>query len=434
MMQIKAVLSLSPDMTVKDSFQLAYQTVKSNKLRSSITIAIIAFGIMALISIITAIQSMNDSLRTSFATMGANGFTISYKESWRFAGNYQTKKETKGKKKKRSDLDKYITLTQAETFKNNFDYPAIVGIVLDGNNNAEIQYQNKKTNPNVNVTGGDEHFLEINGYKLRAGRNINAREVYGGSNVCLLGYDVAKKLFGEYPEKSVDKIVRLSSVPYRVIGLLEPKGSSALLRADNIIITSYNSLRRYEGASPSFDIGVVAGDVMQMEGAISEATGLFRGIRRQQPMDEDNFQIKKSDRLAEQFLSFLSSIQGAAVFIGLITLIGAAIGLMNIMLVSVNERTREVGLIKAIGGKKGNIRQQFLFESVIITLFGALFGIILGIIVGNLFAFFLNAGFIIPWGWVFTGIILCTVVGLMAGLWPAIKASKLNPITALRYE
>ena len=147
-----------------------------------------------------------------------------------------------------------------------------------------------------------------------------------------------------------------------------------------------------------------------------------------------NFVIEKSDKLAETFIGLLGSIQGAAGAIGLITLVGAAIGLMNIMLVAVNERTREVGLIKAIGGKKRNIRQQFLFESTIISLLGALFGIVLGVLVGNLFSIFLKTGFVVPWAWVIMGIIICSGVGLLAGLWPAIKASKLNPITALRYE
>jgi putative ABC transport system permease protein len=189
-----------------------------------------------------------------------------------------------------------------------------------------------------------------------------------------------------------------------------------------------------DNISPSFTIGVMAKDVQSLDGAVNEATSVFRGIRKLTPIEEDNFVIEKSDKLAETFIGLLGSIQGAAGAIGLITLIGAAIGLMNIMLVAVNERTREVGLIKAIGGKRKNIRQQFLFESTIISLLGAFFGILLGVLVGNLFSIVLKTGFVVPWAWIIGGIIICSGVGLLAGLWPAIKASRLNPITALRYE
>ena len=256
-----------------------------------------------------------------------------------------------------------------------------------------------------------------------------------GRNVCLVGSDVAVKLFGETnKDKAVDKIINIGGIPYRAIGVLKSKGSSALLRADNVVITSYNNVRTMSNVSPSFVIGVKANDLQLLPAAVDEATSVFRGIRKLTPRDDENFVIEKSDKLAETFISLLSSIQGAAGLIGLITLIGAAIGLMNIMLVAVNERTREVGLIKALGGKKRNIRQQFLFESIIISLLGAIFGIILGVLIGNLFSMFLHSGFVVPWGWVITGIVICSAVGLLAGLWPAIKASRLNPITALRYE
>jgi putative ABC transport system permease protein len=269
---------------------------------------------------------------------------------------------------------------------------------------------------------------------LIAGRNFNNLDVNTGRSVCLLGSDVASKLFGASPEKAVDKIIKVGSLPYRVIGVLKEKGSSALLRMDNIIITTYNNVRRLTDPNVSYLIGVTANDISQMEGAISEATATFRAIRKLHPTEDDNFAIEKSDKLAETFIGLLGSIQGAAGAIGLITLIGAAIGLMNIMLVAVNERTREVGLIKALGGKKANIRQQFLFESTIISVMGALCGIILGVLVGNLFAALLGTGFVVPWAWVIIGIAICTIVGLLAGLWPAVKAAKLDPIVALRYE
>jgi putative ABC transport system permease protein len=422
-------------MTLGDSFSLAYRTVQSNRLRTGLTVAIIAFGIMALIGIITAIDALNGSLRESFSTMGANGFTISYKERFRFNDNEQTQKVDKTKKQKKSNLDKPIQLQEAELFKKSFDYPALVSISLSGPGAVELRYQSKKTNPNVRVTGGDENYLPVNGFTVAAGRNFNQLDVQSGRNVCLLGSEVATKLFGLGNEvKGVDKVISIGGIPYRVIGVLKSKGSSALMRADNVVITTYNNVRRMQNIAPSFTIGVMANDVQSLNGAVNEATSVFRGIRKLTPIEEDNFVIEKSDKLAETFIGLLGSIQGAAGAIGLITLVGAAIGLMNIMLVAVNERTREVGLIKAIGGKRKNIRQQFLFESTIISLLGALFGIFLGVLVGNLFSMVLKTGFVVPWAWVIGGIIICSGVGLLAGLWPAIKASRLNPITALRYE
>ncbi len=421
-------------MTLKDSFSLAYRTVRSNKLRTGITVAIIAFGIMALIGIITAIQAMNEGLRNSFSTMGANGFTISYKERFRFNDGDDGQKVDKTKKAKKSNLDKYIKLYEAEQFKQKFKYPALVGISLSGFGNYEIHYKDKKTNPNVRMNGGDENYLAVNGFTIEAGRNLTPVDVQSGRNVCLVGSDVATKLFGQFKDKAVDKFINIGGKPYRVIGVLKSKGSSALMRADNVVITSYNNVRGTGFGGNSFVIGVLANDISQISGAVNEATAVFRNVRKLLPTDDDNFVIEKSDKLAETFIGLLSSIQGAAGAIGLITLIGAAIGLMNIMLVAVNERTREVGLIKALGGKRRNIRQQFLFESVIISLLGALFGIILGVIIGNVFAFFLKAGFTVPWAWVISGILICSGVGLLAGIWPAVKASRLNPITALRYE
>jgi len=422
-------------MTLSDSLSLAYRTVRSNKLRTGITVAIIAFGIMALIGIITAIDALNSSLRESFSTMGANGFTISYKERFRFNDNNRTEKVDKTKKQKKSNLDKPILLMEAERFKAAFNYPALVSIRLDGPGANEIRYKSKKTNPNVRITGGDENYLQVNGFSVAAGRNFNLLDVQTGRNVCLLGSDVATKLFGLNNEaKGVDKIVSVGGIPYRVIGVLKSKGSSALMRADNVVIVTYNNVRRMSNISNSYIIGVMANDVQYLEGTVSEATSVFRGIRKLTPTEDENFAIEKSDKLAETFIGLLGSIQGAAGAIGLITLVGAAIGLMNIMLVAVNERTREIGLIKAIGGKRKNIRQQFLFESTIISLLGALFGILLGVLIGNLASILFKTGFVVPWAWVILGIIICSGVGLLAGLWPAIKASKLNPINALRYE
>ena len=423
-------------MKLSDTLVLSFRTVRSNKLRTGITVAIIAFGIMALIGIITAIQAMNQSLKESFSSLGANAFSIRFRERNITIGPRSNVKATKkgAKKDKISNIGKPILQDQAELFKATFHYPALVGIQLNGPRSLQVRYENKETNPEVNVNGGDENFLLINGYSLQKGRNFSRLDVESGRNVALLGSDIATKLFGKNPENSVDKIIRIGNLPYRVIGLLNSKGSSAFLQSDKVIITTYNNVRRLPNANTSYTINVMVDDLHQLDPAIGEATGSFRGIRKLGVTESDNFFIDKSDSIAETMISLLGSISGSAGAIGLITLIGAAIGLMNIMLVAVSERTREVGLIKALGGTRSSIRSQFLFESLIISLLGAVFGIILGVLVGNLFSIVLSTGFVVPWGWVITGILICSIVGLAAGLWPAIKASKLDPIVALRYE
>jgi putative ABC transport system permease protein len=425
-------------MTLQDSFVLAWRTVKSNKLRTGITVAIIAFGIMALIGIITAISAMNQSLKENFSFMGANAFSIRYKEmKARMGGPDQGEefsKSKKGKKEKQSNLDKVIRLEESNYFKQHYGFNrAQVSVYRRGNGNNEIHYKNKKTNPQITMFGADENYLAVSGYTLATGRNLNAVDLQSGRNVAVIGSNVATKLFPSRPEKIVDKIILVSGKPYRVVGLLKSKGSSAMMRQDDVVITSVKNLRQYQNNS-SYQIGVMVNNVAELEPAIGEATDQMRKARRLIPSEADNFVIDKSDKFAEMFIGFLAGISGAAGAIGMITLIGAAIGLMNIMLVAVNERTREVGLIKAIGGKRKDVRRQFLFESILISILGAIFGIILGVLVGNIFSIVLGTGFVIPWMWVVIGIVICTIVGLVAGIYPAMKAASLNPINALRYE
>ncbi len=424
-------------MKITDSLALAWRTVRGNKLRSSITIAIIAFGIMALIGIITAIEAMNQSLKESFSSMGANAFSIRFKEArMGFSNrNNEVKKTNRKLKEKKSNMGKPILKDEAERFKNNFNFPgSIVSVYRRGPGAQELHYLEKKTNPQITVWGGDENYLAVNGYSIAAGRNLNELDIRSGRNVCILGSNVATKLFGSNAERCIDKIIRVGSMPYRVVGLLKSKGSSAMLRQDDMVFTSYSNIRRFQNISSSYILGVMVNNVRELDVASDEATAVFRAVRKMEPADEINFVVERSDKFAELFIGFLSSITGAAGAIGFITLIGAAIGLMNIMLVAVSERTREVGLVKAIGGKSSNIRQQFLFESIIISLLGALFGIILGILVGNLFSVILKTGFVVPWFWVIMGVVLCTAVGLIAGIYPAMKAARLNPIVALRFE
>lgn len=425
-------------MSFLDVFLLAWRTVRGNKLRTGLTVAIIAFGIMALVGIITAIKAMNQKFSESFSSMGANAFSIRFKErNFQLGGgrNDDVKLSKKGKKKeKKSNLGKVITKDDAEAFVRSYHYPATTSISVFGNRNSIVSYEETKTSPNVMLFGGDENYLLLNGVKLADGRNINLTEVRSGNNVCLLGYDVASKLFKKNISQAINKIIKINNIPYRVIGVLASRGSTFGFSRDNMVITSYNNMDKNFPSSNSYVVAVLTEDLRHVTEAMGEAEATFRPIRKLNTTEDNNFALDRSDSVAEKAMNSLGFLTISATVIGLITLIGAAIGLMNIMLVSVSERTKEVGLVKAIGGKSKMVRRQFLLEAIIISVLGALFGIVLGVLVGNLFSIVLGTGFVVPWNWVLYGIIICTIVGLLAGLYPALKAGRLNPIEALRYE
>jgi putative ABC transport system permease protein len=282
--------------------------------------------------------------------------------------------------------------------------------------------------------GTDENYLLTSGNELSAGRNFTPEDVHFGSNVAIVGSEIVKKLFKGKTDP-IGKPISIGPGKYRIIGVLKEKGSSIGFSGDRFCLLPIMNVRQYfSQPNRSYSISIMAKEPENMDAAIGEATGLFRIIRKTPLGEENDFQIDKSDRVVEMFMENVEYIRYAAVFIGAITLLGAAIGLMNIMLVSVTERTKEIGIRKATGATRKTIKNQFLAESIVIAQLGGIIGIIFGIGIGNILSFFIGSSFIIPWIWILVGVVLCFFVAIISGYIPATKAAKLDPIESLRYE
>jgi putative ABC transport system permease protein len=407
----------------RENIRISFQAIVASKIRTVLTIFIISFGIMALVGILTAIDALKGSISSSFMSMGANTFMIEGRSITRVSAGRQPVRNYA-----------HIGYREAVTFSENFEFPAVISIFSNVSGSAAISYGSKKTNPNVTVSGGDENYLLTAGYEIERGRNFTSNDIEMSRHIVLVGREVVRNLFGA-GEDPLGQIITVGSGKYRIVGILKEKGTSFGGGGDNIcILPSSNARQYFSRPRMNFRINVMPATPQLLDIASSEAEGLFRQIRGLRPDDESDFRITKSDNLANMVIENLRYVTIAATLIGIITLFGAAVGLMNIMLVSVTERTREIGVRKAMGAKSSYIKYQFLSEAVIIGQLGGIIGIILGILIGNLVSLITNSPFMVPWLWIIAGVVLCFLVGLASGYFPAVKAARLDPIVALRHE
>lgn len=406
----------------KENIRISFSSIVSNKLRAILTMTIIAIGIMSLVGIVTAIEAMKSSIVESFSSLGANSFSITNR--WMAQGNRTS----------RARNNNYISYDEASEFKKRFDVPASTSLLIRLGSYA-VKYMSLKSDPNVRLHGIDENGMRNMILDLSQGRNFSAAEVDNGRSVAIIGSDVAKVLFPV--ESPLEKQISIAGAQFRVIGVITPKGrgiGGGRNEDLQVLIPIETARAVFSLAQPNTEISVIPDNPNMLDVAAGEAEGLFRAIRKLSPSDDTDFEINRSDSFENMMMENIAMVTLAASLIGIITLLGAAVGLMNIMLVSVSERTREIGTRMAIGAKPRMIREQFLFESIIISQMGGVCGIVLGIVSGNMITIFTGGSFVVPWMWILIGVVICLVVGVCSGYLPARKAAGLDPVEALRYE
>ncbi|GAB3718521.1 ABC transporter permease [Spirosoma flavus] len=412
-------------MNLIENIREGLRSIAGNQLRTILTSLIIAIGITSLVGILTAIDGIQNSVNSSFAGLGANTFSIvARQDAFRRGGRVQRQ-------------DEPIDYFDAVQFKRRFPYGATITVSSVVGGAVQAKFGSKKTNPNVVLIGGDDTYLAVKGFTLQSGRNLITNDLSQARNVAIIGSEIANTLF-EKKINPLNQAIRVSGTQYNVVGVLAKKGGFAGGGEDRMILIPLDNARALAGNQKlTFDITASVPSVSSQDEAVGEARGVMRLIRRDPLGQPDSFEIERADDLARETESITGYLRIGGFGIGFITLLGASIALLNIMLVSVTERTREIGIRKSLGATPKRIREQFLIEAIVICLLGGIGGVLLGLGVGNLISSLISEGegtFVVPWAWMGLGIVVCITVGLFAGIYPAVRASRLDPIEALRYE
>lgn len=397
--------------------------IRANILRAGLTICIIALGITALVVVMTSIEGIKTGMTSSFASLGSNTFQVVNR-----ARTIQFGRRGNRKREKQPN----ISYREAVEFQENFKDVGIVSMSVYGAWGVTAKHQKITTNSNVQLVGTDHNYLYTSQYIIEEGRALSEEDVLLGRNVLVLGGEVKELLFPY--GSAIGKMVNVNGNLYKVIGSFEKQGTMGMTGGDRTCIAPITAIRNHYPNHGSIVLNVFSDNARDLDGLKSEAIGEFRVIRKLKAKEKNNFALSSSDEFINQLFQQLSTITLTAQVIAMITLLGAAVALLNVMLVSVTERTREIGLRKSLGATKSNIKQQFLFEAVMICQIGAVLGILLGIVGGNLVSSLMFEGnFVIPWTWVFIGLTACFIVGIASGYYPAAKAAKVDPIESLRF-
>ena len=403
--------------------QIAFNSIKTQLLRTILTVVIIGIGIWSLVGILSAVKAMENSISGSFASMGSNTFNIQ---------RYDFNIQRGGRERKK--VNPIISYQNIREFLAIYEYPTTqTSLSFVGTRAAEVKFESEKTDPEVQIFGINEFYLENTGTEIENGRNFTIFDIQNNNKVCIIGSDFLKSLFVN--DNPIGKTISIRGVKFKVVGVLESKGSTFGNNQDLKVLIPIQVARGiFTEPNINYTISIMVKETELLNAAQDEAIVTFRNIRGLSPIEKNDFGIERSDDLINRIASITGYLEVAAWIISIITILGSSIALMNIMLVSVTERTREIGVRKALGAKNATISTQFFIETIVIGQIGSVLGIILGILTGLIFSSFFESEFSLPWIPMIWATIITFVVAIIAGFYPAMKASKLDPIESLRYE